>query len=156
MADIEMQAMEDLPEATEISDTDISILNTSIPQTKKFKIGTLLDLIKNRFTAWNFILKTSAQNVPSAIDELKVGVDEVNASLKAKITAEVKHVSLSSNWVILDKPNYYLLAAYTVRGDAANYVKGINKRYDGSGYAIIVDGANNVEVDLYLIWAKVM
>lgn len=83
---IKMQKIEDLPEATELNDTDISILNTTTPQTKKFKISTLVDYIKGKFESWSFILKTSAQTIPAAIDELKNDVDEIDTDLISGFT----------------------------------------------------------------------
>lgn len=96
---IKMQKIENLPEATEINDTDISLLNTTTPQTKKFKIGTLLDYIIEKFKAWSFVLKTNNQTIPGAIDELKDGVDTLSANVVSRTPGkwEYKQITLTYN-----------------------------------------------------------
>lgn len=71
-----------------------------------------------------------------------------------KIVTQIYTTNTVSDYVIVAKTGYILLAAYNIRGDSSHYVKGIQKQSADYTYTILIEGVNNVSVALYLIWAK--
>lgn len=71
-----------------------------------------------------------------------------------KIVTQIYTTNTASDYVIVAKTGYILLAAYNIRDDSSHYVKGIQKQSADHTYTILIEGVNNVSVALYLIWAK--
>lgn len=91
------------------------------------------------------------------IPELKSEVTQLNTNLvsrQERIVCNIYRAPLTGNWVIVKKPGYLLIAAYSVRDDAAYFVKGIQKRPETDMYTVIIDGVNGGNIDLWLMWAK--
>ena len=70
------------------------------------------------------------------------------------IIVEIHHCDPGQSWYIVsDRSGYALIAAYTIRNDTVNSVKGIQKRTP-TGYTIMFDDTPAGELDLWLTWAR--
>lgn len=72
----------------------------------------------------------------------------------ADVVVETVRKKLTSNWCIVSKTGYVLLGAYLIRDDTSAYVKAISKQSADYLYTLILQGADNAEVALWVIWAK--
>lgn len=85
------------------------------------------------------------------IQELTEGFGELNRNT---IIVEIRHCDPGQSWYIVsDRSGYVLIAAYTIRNDTTNSVKGIQKRAS-TGYTIMFDDTPFGELDLWLAWAR--
>lgn len=87
-------------------------------------------------------------NIISSMQDLMNGVSNL-------VLKETVHATLMANWfVIPDRTNYSLVAVYSRRDDAVNYVQGIQRRSTG-GYTVLVNGGTNgAEMDFLAVWVK--
>jgi hypothetical protein len=155
MADFEGQYIQELPETEELNDTDSFINENNTPKTQRTTWGTIWQAIKDKILTWTYEqLTTDNQTLPGGINELKKAVDELNTNLSDKVISETKHVTTSSNWVVVTKTGYFLANAYNIRNDTTNPISSISKRVSGDSYTVVISNASNSEVDLYLVWAK--
>lgn len=87
-------------------------------------------------------------NIISSIANIMNGISNI-------VLRETIHATLMANWfVVPDKENYSLVAVYSRRDDAVNYVQGIQRRSTG-GYTVLVNGGTNgAEMDFLAVWVK--
>lgn len=87
-------------------------------------------------------------NIISSIANIMNGISNI-------VLRETIHATLMANWfVVPDKENYSLVAVYSRRDDAVNYVQGIQRRSTG-GYTVLVNGGTNgAEMDFLAVWIK--
>lgn len=156
--------IKNLPEAAQSALTDASdMIIEDASTTRRTKLSTLAAWLKAKFgiTTINTNI-TNATGRITAVEGRATGVENRISSAEKKIAnsifAELRNgVRLTSDWcVIADKPGYILAGVYNVRDDTYNQVKGINKRTGTGGYTVIVEGADNQQVALYLVWVKLL
>lgn len=101
--------------------------------------------------------------VPSqrAINDMYLWVGNVVKTIKETLTGKQEQIkatiyngTTTSDWIAIKREGYILLNAYNIRNDTQNVVKGIQKQGETDMYTVIIDGANNSKVSLWLIWAK--
>lgn len=86
------------------------------------------------------------------IQELTEGFGELNRNT---IIVEFHHCKTGQSWYIVpQRSGYALIAAYNIRNDTTNSVKGIQKRSSGD-YTVMFDDTPGGELDLWLVWARV-
>ena len=80
--------------------------------------------------------------------------EELNELNRNTIIVEIRHCDPGQSWYIVsDRSGYALIAAYTIRNDTTNSVKGIQKRTP-TGYTIMFNDTPFGELDLWLTWAR--
>lgn len=155
--------IKNLPEAVQSNLTDTTdMIVEDATTTRRTKLSTLAAWLKAKFgiTTINTNI-TNATNRITAVEGRATAVEgrmtAAEGKIKSSIFAEARQgVQLTADWCVIAEKNGYILAgAYTVRGDTHNYVKAINRRTNG-GYTVIINGADNQQVALYLVWVKLL
>ena len=67
--------------------------------------------------------------------------------------AENIHGTTSGNTITIKKDGSYLINCCLIREDSSIFISGINRQTDGS-YIVVIEGANNSEIDLYAVWQR--
>lgn len=100
--------------------------------------------------------KPPIPQVPSqkSINSLYLKMLDLLQGKQEKVVAQNLTATTTGNWVIVEKAGYHLVNAYMVRDDGSYPVSAIMKRTEGDKYTIFINGANNANVLLRLIWLK--
>ena len=67
--------------------------------------------------------------------------------------AENIHGTTSGKAITIKKDGSYLINCCLIREDSSIFISGINRKTDGS-YIVVIEGANNSEIDLYAVWQR--
>lgn len=95
------------------------------------------------------VLHTTEDGEQTTVEE------ELNRQNRNTIIVEFHHCKPGQSWYIVpQRSGYALIAAYNIRNDTTNSVKGIQKRSSGD-YTVMFNDTPGGELDLWLVWARV-
>lgn len=105
------------------------------------------------------LLENSKPRIPLVPSQLAIAnlynhILNLLSEKQERIVAQFYEATTTGNWVIVEKTGYHLLNAYRVSDDGSYPVSAIMKRSEGVKYTIFIDGVNNANVGLWLLWMK--
>ena len=106
----------------------------------------------------NTNLNKAETNLSNLSDYCSNAFENIENYKQVKLVTQKYETTTVSNYCIVSKEGYVLVNAYNIASTSEYYVKGINKSEESSAftnsYTIIIGGANNSDVALFLVWAK--